>query len=130
MGRPILHTQAAVPAWVGAKFDKDTLGQHTMLDQLARCGVTVAEAVQTMHAAPCPKAVAPLIGLSKGAPCFVIERVVRDDRRRPVQHLVATFRWDSFSYRISSARTGTGRHVEMTGAGRMRMGDPPVQTGR
>ncbi|MDR3463098.1 MAG: GntR family transcriptional regulator [Beijerinckiaceae bacterium] len=125
-GRPILHTQATVPAWVGAKFDRDTLGQQTMIDQLARSGVTIAEAVQSMHAAPCPKAVAPLIGLSRGDPCFIIERVVRDDRRRPVQHLLAIFRWDSFSYRISSTSSGTGRHVEMTGTGRVGMGDSCV----
>jgi GntR family transcriptional regulator len=123
-GRPILHTRALVPAWIGAKFEREALGQRTMLDQLARSGVTIAEAAQIMHAAPCPEAVAPLIGLSAGDPCFMIERLVRDDRRRPVQHLLATFRWDSFSYRISSTRSEAGRRVEMAGTGRMGMSEP------
>jgi len=125
-GRPMLHTQALLPAWVGAKFDREALGQRSMLDQLAHDGVTVAEAVQSMHAAPCPDAVAPLLGLSTGDPCFVIERLVRDDRGRPVQHLLATFRWDSFSYRISSTRSETGRRVEMAGAGLMGMPKSPT----
>ena len=123
-GRPILHTRALVPAWIGAKFDRDALGERTMLDQLVRSGVTIAEAVQNMHAAPCAEAVARLIGLSPGDPCFIIERLVRDDRGRPIQHLLATFRWDSFSYRISSTRNETGRRVEIAGAGRMRIVDP------
>ena len=118
-GRPILHTRALVPAWVGAKFERDALGHQTMLDQLACSGVTIAEAVQSMYAAPCPEAVAPLIGLAVGDACFIIERLVRDDRGRPVQHLLATFRWDSFSYRISSTRSESGRRVEMAGTGRM-----------
>ena len=125
-GRPMLHTRALVPAWVGAKLERDALGQRTMLDLLARSGVVIAGAAQVMQAAPCPEAVAPLIGLSADAPCFVIERLVRDDRGRPVQHLLATFRWDCFSYRISSTRSETGRHVEMAGAGRMGLPGSPA----
>jgi GntR family transcriptional regulator len=33
--------------------------------------------------------------------------------------MVATFRWDSFSYRISSTGSASGRRVEMAGAGRI-----------
>jgi len=128
--RPIFHTRALVPAWVGAKFDRDALGQRTMLDQLARSGVTIAGSVQSMSAAPCPEAVAPLIGLGAGDPCFIIERLVRDDRGRPVQHLLATFRWDSFSYRISSTRSDGGRRVEMAGTGRMDLKTPTIPRGK
>jgi len=120
-GQPILHTHALVPAWVGAKFDREALGHRTMLELLAHAGVTIAEAVQTMHAAPCPAEIAPLISLSAGAPCFIIDRLVRDDRGRPVQHLVSTFRWDSFNYRISSKRSDAGTRVEMAGTGQMGM---------
>lgn len=118
-GRPMLHTQAYVPAWVGAKFDREALAKSTMLDLLAESGVTIASAAQVMHAAPCPEAVAPLIGLAAGDPVFLIERLVRDDRNRPVQHLLATFRWDCFSYRISSTNSDTRRLVEIAGGGRM-----------
>lgn len=118
-GRPMLHTQAHVPAWVGAKFDREALVKGTMLDLLAKFGVTVASASQVMRAAPCPGAVAPLIGLAASDPVFLIERLVRDDRNRPIQHLLATFRWDCFSYRISSTSSETRQLVEITGSGRM-----------
>ena len=118
-GRPMLHTTAHVPAWIGARLSRETLSERTMLETLAQGGVQIAAAAQEMHAAPCPAAVAPLIGLSPGDPAFVIERLVTDKEDRPVQHLVATFRWDSFSYRIASTGSAGGRRVEIAGAGRI-----------
>ena len=118
-GKPILHTQAHVPAWVGAKLDREALAKGTMLDLLARSGVTIASASQIMRAAACPGAIAPLIGLATGDPVFLIERLVRDNRDRPIQHLQATFRWDCFNYRISSTSSETRQLVEITGGGRM-----------
>jgi GntR family transcriptional regulator len=120
-GKPILHTRAHVPAWIGAKLDREALTETTMLELLARAGVTIASAEQAMHAAPCSAEIAPLIGLSAGDPVFVVERLVRDDRGRPTQHLLATFRWDSFCYRICSTRSEAGQVVEIAGAGHMRV---------
>jgi GntR family transcriptional regulator len=118
-GRPIMHTSAHVPAWIGAKLDRGTMRERTMLENLQEAGVTIAHAEQIMHAAPCPAALAAHLDLAPGDPVFLIERLVRDDRERPIQHLLATFRWDSFSYRVSSTRSETGRVVEMAGAGRV-----------
>ena len=118
-GKPMLHTQAHVPAWVGAKFDREALAKGTMLDLLAKSGVTIASASQVMRAAACPGAIAPLIGLAAGDPVFLIERLVRDNRDRPIQHLQATFRWDCFNYRISSTCSETRQLVEITGGGQM-----------
>ncbi len=118
-GRPMLHTTAHMPAWVGTRLRRETLSERTMLETLAQGGVQLAAAAQEMHAAPCPAAVAPLIGLSPGDPVFVIERLVSDTENRPVQHLVATFRWDSFSYRITSTGSAGKRRVEIAGAGRI-----------
>lgn len=123
-GKPMLHTRAHMPAWIGSKLEPDMLTERTMLDLLVQSGVTITSAAQEMRAAPCPENVAPLIGLSVGEPVFVIERLVRDIRDRPVQHLVATFRWDCYSYRISSTTSGSGRLVEIAGAGRI--GIPPA----
>lgn len=94
----MLHTVATMPAWVGARLRKDSLTERTMLEPSAQEGVELGAASQEMHAAPCPAEVAPLLGLSPRDPAFVIERLVSDRQNRPVQHLVATFRWDSFSY--------------------------------
>ncbi len=116
--RPMLHTTAHMPAWIGTRLRRETLSERTMLETLAQSGVSIASAVQEMHAAPCPAGTAPLIGLSPGDPVFVIERLVSDKEERPVQHLVATFRWDSFSYRVSSTSSANGQRVQMGGAGR------------
>ncbi len=118
-GRPMLHTTAHVPAWVGTRLRRETLSERTMLETLAQGGVQLAAATQEMHAGPCPADVAPLIGLSPGDPVFIIERLVSDREGRPVQHLVATFRWDSFSYRITSTGSAGGRRVEIAGTGRI-----------
>jgi len=118
-GRPILHTTAHMPAWVGTRLRRESLSERTMLDTLAQSGIQLAAAAQEMHAAPCPAALAPLIRLSRGDPVFVIERLVSDKDGRPVQHLMATFRWDSFSYRITSTGSADGRRVEIAGAGRI-----------
>ncbi len=118
-GHPVLHTRAHVPAWIGAKLDRGTMSERTMLENLQNAGVTIAHAEQIMQAAPCPAALADHLALTEGDPVFLIERLVRDDRERPIQHLLATFRWDSFSYRVSSTRSAAGRVVEMAGAGRV-----------
>ena len=118
-GVPVLHTTAYTPAPIGARLQRETLGERTMLETLARTGVVIAGASQEMHAGPCPEPVATLIGLRPGDPVFVINRVVSDGDGRPIQHLVATFRWDSFSYRISATNSGTSRRVEMEGVGRI-----------
>ena len=115
--RAIMHTCAHVPAFIGAKLSQETLTERSMLDILIKSGVTISSAEQVMHAAPCPAPIAPLIGLSPGDAVFLIERLVRDDKGRPIQHLLATFRWDCFSYRISSTRSEAGRVVEIEGSG-------------
>ena len=131
-GVPVLHTTAYTPAPIGARLQRETLGERTMLETLARTGVVIAAATQEMHAAPCPEPVAALIGLRPGDPVFVIDRVVSDRDGRPIQHLMATFRWDSFSYRIGSTSSGDGRRVEMEGAGRIGSpyGEGGERTGR
>jgi GntR family transcriptional regulator len=118
-GRAIMHTCAHIPAFIGAKLSRETLTERSMLDILIKSGVTISSAEQVMHAAPCPAHIAPLIGLSPGDAVFLIERLVKDDKGRPIQHLIATFRWDCFSYRISSTRSEAGRVVEIAGAGSM-----------
>lgn len=118
-GHPILHTIALVPAWIGTRLQPETLNHGTMLENLAQSGIVVASASQELRAAPCPDHIASLIDLPKGSPAFIIDRMVRDRDGRPIQHLLATFRWDSFGYRISSSNAGGGRLVEIEGAGRI-----------
>lgn len=116
-GRAMLHTSSFMPASVGARLQRDKLNERPMLESLSQSGVSIASAEQEMRAAPCPAEIAPLIGLQPGDPVFIIERLVSDKKDEPVQHLIATFRWDSFCYRIMSRSSNGNRRVEIAGTG-------------
>ena len=57
--RPMLHTTAHVPAFVGTKLEAERLAKRSMLDLLVNSGVKIAQAAQVMSAAPCPEALRP-----------------------------------------------------------------------
>src|SRR5579863_1784205 len=117
-GRPVLHTLARVPAPVGALLNRAALQDTTMLDQLAARGVQAARAEMEMYARACNAHIASLLGLNAGEPVFVMERLVSDTTGRPIQSLTATFRADSFCYRIASMQSADQqRSVEIEAAG-------------
>ncbi|CAO3428137.1 GntR family transcriptional regulator [Azospirillum endophyticum] len=118
-GQAILHTLAHVPAAIGAMLPREALVKSTMLDLLSARGVQPGSVEQEMRAAPCDGDVAALLGLEPGAPVFILDRLVRDGSGRPMQRMIATFRWDSFRYRISSTKLGNGRTLEFEAAGRI-----------
>lgn len=115
----ILHTLAHVPAAIGAMLPRDALAKSTMLDLLSARGIQPGSVEQEMRAAPSDPTVAALLGLEPGAPVFVMDRLVRDGSGRPIQRMIATFRWDSFRYRISSTKLGNGRTLEFEAAGQI-----------
>lgn len=116
---PVLHTIAHVPAAIGALLPRDALTGATMLDLLATRGVLPGSVEQEMRAAPCEAGIAALLNLADGAPVFVLDRLVRDATGRPMQHMVARFRWDSFHYRMTTTRRGEGGALEIEAAGRI-----------
>ena len=117
--RGMLHTIAHVPRQVGALLSRTALENATMLDLLAGHGIVAASAQQDMRADSCPPGISDLLDLQPGAPVFVIDRLVRDGPGRAIQHLIATFRGDGFTYRVSSAQQKEGRFLEIVAAGRM-----------
>ncbi len=118
-GQGVLHTLAHVPSAVGILLPRDALADATMLDLLAARGIVASSARQDMRAGACPSDVSRWLEIASGAPVFVIDRLVRDTAGRPMQHLIATFRGDSFTYRISSEQQGSGAFVEVQAAGRV-----------
>jgi GntR family transcriptional regulator len=71
-----------------------------------------------MRAQACDARVAEHLELKKGDPVFVMERLVSDSTGRPMQSMTATFRADSFSYRIvSSSESEAGQEMRMEAAG-------------
>lgn len=116
--RPVLHTVARVPAPIGALLSKETLEATNMLDQLSSRGLRAARTEMEMRAQACDAKVAELLELKKGDPVFVMERLVSDATGRPIQSMTATFRADSFTYRIVSApQPENGQAMRMEAAG-------------
>jgi len=116
--RPVLHTVARVPAPIGALLTKEALEATNMLDQLATRGLRAARTEMEMRAQACDAKVAEHLELKKGDPVFVMERLVSDTTGRPIQSMTATFRADSFTYRIVSAsESETGQPMRMEAAG-------------
>lgn len=103
--RPMLHTIAHVPAFIGSRLDKELLENGSMLDILSRFGIKITQARQVMSAIPCCPTIAPLLNLEPGAAIFRIDRLLSDEKGRPVQKLMASFRGDSFSYHLNSSTT-------------------------
>jgi len=118
-GKSVLHTLAHVPASIGGFLPRGALEKATMLDVLAQKGIQAASVKQEMRAGPCAAFVAGLLDLPRGAPVFVLDRLVLDTADRPIQHLIATFRWDSFCYRVESKRQEGGRTVNVVAGGRI-----------
>ena len=122
-GQPMLHTLAHVPAAIGAHLPRDLLETATMLDLLAARGIRTGSVEQEMRAAPCDPWISGLPGMPADAPVFLIDRLVRNDARHPMQWMVATFSWDCFRYRMTTTRLDDGRAVGIKAAGRLEVPD-------
>ena len=101
-GTPVYHTEAFLPAAVGALIDRRALMEGPMHEVLAAAGVVPDAVERQMGAVPCPKPLALLLKLKHGAPAFRIDRLSRDAQGQPLHLLVGHWRWDRFSMRLSS----------------------------
>lgn len=107
-GLPVYHTQAYLPAAIGALINRKALDQTSMHEVLAAAGVLPEAVERRMGAAPCPKNLAKLLDLKSGAPTFRMERTSRDEQGEPLHLLIGHWRWDRFSMRLNSTSSAEG----------------------
>lgn len=107
-GAPVYHSEAFLPAPVGALVNRKALTGAPMHEVLAAAGIVPDAVDRQMRATPCPKPLAPLLGLKQGAPTFRLERISRDGQGRPLHLLIGHWRWDRFSMRLSSTSSVQG----------------------
>ncbi|ATU71731.1 GntR family transcriptional regulator [Komagataeibacter rhaeticus] len=103
---PINHTSVHIAPDFAVGINEELLGQKQLIDIWRAQGHVVASADQIMSAAPCNKAIARHLDIAIGAPVFCIRRLMRNAEGRPMGLLVASLRWDRFSYRMSLKRVG------------------------
>ncbi len=115
-GRPTLHTVSHVPAFIGAKLDKDELSKTTMIELLAKSGIIPVHVEQFMSAVPCSEEIAQHLQIAENSPVFQIERIVRDDSDRVIQSLTISFRGDSFVYNLSAMYNENTEGLEVASA--------------
>ena len=100
-GEPFSHLTTYVPEDIGRLFKRKDLGNNPLHKLLERAGITIAAARQTLTATLADPPVAAVLGIPVGSPLIEVERVVRDDKRRPVQFIRVLYRPDRYRFEIS-----------------------------
>lgn len=107
---PIGLITTYVPLEVAAQLGERTARSQPMFMLLEAAGLRVASADQYLGATLAGVEAAQALGVAVGAPLLRIVRVVRDDRGRPVERMVALYRADAYQYHLYlEARPGVPR---------------------
>lgn len=103
-GDPFSHLTTHVPEDIARSFDVEDLARTPLLTLLQRAGVTPVDAEQAVSATLADTVVADRLGVDVGAPLLRIRRVVRDDRGRAIELLVALYRSDLYRLTMTLSR--------------------------
>ncbi len=115
-GRPVSYLTTHVLAEVGRRFGPSDLETTPLLSLLAKSGVEVTAADQSITACMADTAAATQLEVEIGAPLLVVVRVIRDQSDRPVEHIRALYRPDLYEFQMSMSRkAGSGKMRLETG---------------
>jgi GntR family transcriptional regulator len=103
-GEPFSYLITHVPEDIGQQYDQNELAEKPLLALLERSGVKVASANQTISASLADAVVASALNVEIGAALLAINRVVRDQNGRPVEHISALYRPDRYQYHMELTR--------------------------
>lgn len=111
---PFSHLTTHVPEDIARNYGEADLATQPLFRLLERSGVTVSSAHQSVTAALAIPDVAEAMDISVGSPLLFVQRVVRDETGRGVEHLSALYRPDMFRLEMTLERVGEGkgRHWE------------------
>jgi len=111
---PFSHLTTHVPEDIARNYDEADLATQPLFRLLERSGVSVSGAHQSVTAALAVPDVAEALEISVGSPLLFVQRVVRDETGRGVEHLSALYRPDMFRLEMTLERVGEGkgRHWE------------------
>ena len=107
-GEPFSYLTTYVPEDIARNYDETDLATQPLFRLLERSGVQVEGAEQSVTAALAGPDVADALEVSVGSPLLWLERIVRDETGRGVEHLSALYRPDRFRLEMSMTRIGAG----------------------
>ncbi|QCI67706.1 GntR family transcriptional regulator [Phreatobacter stygius] len=107
-GEPFSYLVTHVPARIGTTYTEQELAALPLLTLIERSGVKVDRATQTISATLAGPGVAEALGIDIGSPLIALTRVVFDVKRRGIEHLVALYRPDRYSFQMDLVRIDSG----------------------
>ncbi len=103
---PLSYITTHVPAELARGFGRRELAKKPILILLEESGVRIGRATQSISARLADATVAPLLGVDVGSALLAVNRLIRDDRDRPVQWLQGLYRPDRYQYEMQLSRVG------------------------
>ncbi|MCC5960493.1 MAG: GntR family transcriptional regulator [Rhodobacteraceae bacterium] len=108
---PFSHLTTFVPEAIGRNYSVEDLSDQPLLMLLAKAGITVGSAEQTITAKLATPEIARHLKMLPGEPLLCIDRVVRDVDGHAIEMIRGLYRPDTYSHQmnIERAQQGTGR---------------------
>lgn len=103
-GRAMSYLVTTVPEAVGRLVEGQDLSETPLLLLLERAGVPVASATQTISATLADPEIALALDVSAGSPLIEVNRLIRDDRDRPVEMIRVLYRPDLYRFEMRMQR--------------------------
>ena len=97
---PLGHLVSWVPTELATHISRKSLSETPMLSLIARAGVEIAGAHQTISASLADGPLAAILAVDIGAPLLRVSRTLTDIHARPVQHVLAHYRPDRYQIRL------------------------------
>ena len=105
---PLLIERTVFPEGIGALLDSVDLGAHSVYEQLALCGVTVASARHLLDAVNAAPHDAHLLGIPIGSALLRVQRHAFDVDGRPVEWSDDRYRGDRLNFAVENRAGDTG----------------------
>jgi GntR family transcriptional regulator len=114
-GEPFSYLVNYIPITIARRYSVQELATLSMLTLLERAGQTPQEAEQWISAVAAAPGMAAVLDVAVGSPLLKVARIMRGNRRRPVQFIEAHYRPDRFHYHFRTQRHASRRDWSIDG---------------
>lgn len=101
-GERIGHVSVWLPEHVGLAVSRADLRRMTVLEAIERAGHRAASVDERIGAELADVEAAARLGVPAGAPLVRVSRVLRDERGRPIERVLALWRADAYEHRVAA----------------------------
>lgn len=98
-GRSFAYTVNYLPLELGLKISKDELLNKSLMQMMEQdFGIKFTEAFQTIEASFADQEVAEKLEVASGSPILYVERIMYEQKRKPVEVVQSSYRGDLYKY--------------------------------